>query len=80
MKKAIYSKESKLLCQWLTTKRHEKQLTQRQFACLLGVHHSIVGKIETGERQINVIELIEYCATLYANPIEIIEVLINTKK
>ncbi|MCF6287905.1 MAG: helix-turn-helix transcriptional regulator [Proteobacteria bacterium] len=79
MKKAIYSAESVILCKWLTKKRHEKGLTQRQLAALLGIHHSIVGKIETGERQINVIELIEYCKTLAINPIEIIELLIHSR-
>ncbi len=78
MKKAIYSKESKLLCQWLTAKRHEKQLTQRQLASLLGIHHSIVGKIETGERQINIIELIGYCQTLEIDLMEIVQRLKNS--
>ena len=77
MKKAIYSQENDVLRLWLTQKRHEKQLTQRQLAILLGVHHSIVGKIEMGERQINVVELIEYCKTLRVDPVEIIKTLAN---
>lgn len=72
MKKSIYTQENNILCQWLTEKRQEADLSQRQLSSLLGIHHSIVGKIETGERQINVIELIQYSAALNADPIEII--------
>ncbi len=75
MKKSIYSQESDVLRHWLTNQRKQKQLTQRQLASLLGVHHSILGKIETGERQINVVELIWYCKTLEVNPNEIITLL-----
>jgi len=72
MKKSIYSQESNLLRLWLTNQRKKKRLTQRQLASLLGIHHSIIGKIETGERQINVVELIWYCKTLGVDPVDVI--------
>ena len=75
MKKSIYSQESDMLRHWLTSQRKQKHLTQRQLASLLGIHHSIVGKIETGERQINVVELIWYCKILEVDPVEIINLL-----
>jgi len=75
MKKAIYTKESDLLCMWLTDRRQEANLTQRELGNLLQVHHSIVGKIETGERQIGAIELIQYCKVLKADPLEIVGLL-----
>jgi len=73
MKKSIYTKENNLLRSWLSNKRHEAELSQRQLASLLKINHTIICKIETGERQINVIELIEYCKVLNTNPVEIIE-------
>jgi len=73
MKKAIYTSENHILRNWLTNKRHEANLSQRQLAALLNIHHSIVGKIETGERQINVVELIQYCQILNTDPVEIIK-------
>ncbi len=73
MKKSIYTTESDLLRKWLVDKRHKADLSQRQLSSLLGIHHSIVGKIETGERQINVLELVQYCHVLKADPVEIIE-------
>lgn len=73
MKKSIYTKESELLRNWLVKKRHEATLSQRQLASLLETYQSVVGNIETGERQINVIELVEYCEALNVDPLEIIE-------
>lgn len=72
MKKSIYSIESDLLRKWLTEKRHKAKFSQRQFASTLQIHYSIVSKIETGARQINVVELIEYCKILNCDPVEII--------
>ncbi|WP_223789938.1 helix-turn-helix domain-containing protein [Marinicella meishanensis] len=73
MLKSIYTKESDTLRAWLKTKRKEKGLSQRKLANQLDIHHSIIGKIETGERQVNVVELIIYCKELDADPIEIIK-------
>jgi len=75
MKKAIYTKESAVLRAWLVKKRKDENLSQRKLADLLNLHHSIVAKIETGERQLNVVELIDYCKVLNCNPVEIIELL-----
>jgi len=77
MLKSIYTKESDALRTWLKTKRKEKGLSQRKLASQLDIHHSIIGKIETGERQINVVEFIIYCKELEVNPIEIIKELIS---
>lgn len=73
MKKSIYTKESDFLRKWLTKKRHEADLSQRQFATLLNVDYSIVAKIESGGRQIGAIELVQYCEALNVDPVEAIE-------
>lgn len=78
MIKSIYTKESDILRKWLLEKRRAMNLTQRQLAELLSIHHSIIGKIETGERQVNVVELVYYCKILKADPLEIINKLKNT--
>jgi cytoskeletal protein RodZ len=73
MKKAIYSQKSELLRKLLIEKRNASDLSIRALAEILKIHHSIVGKIETGERQINVIEFMEYCQALEIDPVEIID-------
>ncbi len=68
MKKTIYSDESKILCSWLKEKRLEVPLTIRELALKLDTAHSIIGKIEIGERKIGVVEWLQYCEALNANP------------
>jgi cytoskeletal protein RodZ len=73
MRKVIYSQKSELLRKLLIEKRNNSELSIRALAEVLKIHHSIVGKIETGERQINVIEFIEYCEALQIDPAVIID-------
>lgn len=75
MKKTIYSAESEILIAWLKQQRQLAGLTQRELARLLGVHHSIVGKIETGERRLDLIEFIAYCESLNSNPHPVIDLI-----
>ncbi len=72
MEKAIYSKKSEQLRKLLIQKRNDRELSIRGLAEILNIHHSIVGKIETGERQLNIIEFMEYCQILEVDPEEII--------
>ena len=78
MLKSIYSKQSDILRLWLLEKRKACNLTQRELAKQLNIHHSIIGKIETGERQVNVVELIVLCEVLKADPLLIIKQLIES--
>ena len=71
----IYDREQTILREWLIERRKEAQLTQRELAEKLGVVYSLVGKIETGERRLDVVELIRYCSGLKADPIKLIRLL-----
>lgn len=73
MKKTIYSQSSQVLTACLRDSRKSAGLTIRQLAEKMNVHHSIIGKIETGERRLDVIEFIEYCEILGIEPNTIIE-------
>lgn len=70
MKKTIYSNESKILCSWLKEKRLEMPLTIRELAAKLDTAHSIIGKIEIGERKLDVVEWLQYCRALNADPFD----------
>ncbi len=48
----------------LKSAREAAGLSQREFAKKLGVYHQYVNKCETGERQLNLVELREWCAAL----------------
>jgi transcriptional regulator with XRE-family HTH domain len=61
--------------EWLINKRKEAGLTQRQLAERLEVVHSLIGKVEKGERRLDVIEFITYCKALNADPNELYKLL-----
>jgi len=77
MKKAIYSSNGNILCSWLKEQRVKSGLTMRDLGELLNLHHSIVGRIELGERRLDVVEWIQYCEALNADPFECLEVLVK---
>jgi len=72
---SIYSPEQTCLREWLVSKRKEAGLTQRQLADKLQVIHSLIGKVEKGERRLDVVEFVSYCQALNANPDEVIKLL-----
>ena len=74
MEKTIHSVAYKVVRDWLIRKRHEQNLTQRDLAHLLDVPHSWVGKVESGERRIDLIEYIRVCKKLNADPHDGLEI------
>lgn len=60
------------LQEMLIETRHTKNLTQVEVANRLGKPQSFVSKYESGERRLDVIEFIEVCKALSANPLSII--------
>lgn len=70
MQKTIYSDEYAKLLLWLKTKRTEQNMTMRQLAERLDVHHSWIGRVELGERRLDIMEYIRICAALDADPCE----------
>ena len=73
MQKTLHSKEYKTLTSWLKAKRVDQGLTVRELAEKIGVAHSFVGKVEQGERRLDVIEYLSYCDALTASPVEGLE-------
>lgn len=65
---SIYAREHVLLREWLTEKRKSAGLTQRELALKLNCVHSLIAKVENGERRLDVIEFIAFCNALEINP------------
>lgn len=55
----------------LVAARTKAGITQRELARRLGRSHSFMGKIESGERQLNVLEFCELADALKLNPKEL---------
>lgn len=75
MKKTIYSSKQEKLTSWLKDARLKQGLSMRQLAEKLDCPHSFIGKVEQGERRLDVIEFIEYCMALKISPNEGIKLL-----
>lgn len=75
MKPSVYSKEYEMLRVWMKHKREAKGLTIRALAVILHRHHSVVGKLEQDRRRIDILELLEYCRAVEADPHEAISLL-----
>lgn len=75
MKPSAYSSNYDKLRAWLKSEREERGLSLREVSEKWGRHHSIVGKLEQNRRRIDIIEYVEYCRVLGADPHEGLDVL-----
>ena len=64
MDKTIYADEYRALLKWLKEQRELKGLTMRQLGDLLNVHHSWIGRIEQGERRLDIMEFARLCSAI----------------
>ena len=62
--KSVYSEPYQIFIQLLRRERESTKLSQEKLALKLGKPQSYVSKIELGERQINLVELEEWCEAL----------------
>lgn len=69
MSKTIYTEQYKKFLERLCQARKEKGLTQTDVAKALGKHQSYVAKCESGERRVDIIELVNF-AQLYGKPLD----------
>jgi transcriptional regulator with XRE-family HTH domain len=67
---SVYSPEYDSLRNWLTQKRIDSGYTIRSLAEALDVNYSTIGKIEAGQRKIDVIEFMRFCRAVGADPNE----------
>ena len=62
--KSVYSENYRIFIQLLRSEREATELSQEKLALKLGKPQSYVSKIELGERQINLVELQDWCDAL----------------
>ena len=64
MPRSAHSRDYRVFRDFLRSARNEAGLTQKDVAKALGVHQSYVSKYETGERRLDVIELMAICRAI----------------
>lgn len=72
LKLSIHSPEHVWLRQLFIKRREELGLSQRALAERLDVIYSFVGKVETGDRRLDIFEFVAYCEALELDVTEII--------
>ncbi|SFV66822.1 DNA-binding protein [hydrothermal vent metagenome] len=80
LRKSIYDKTHINLRKFWIDSRKKLNLSQRELANKLKINHSLVAKIETGNRQLNCIEMVNYCYALEVNPYLVIDLIDNYLK
>ena len=74
--RSIYHPQYKKIVNWLISERLMRNITQEQLAQKLNRPQSFVSKYENCERRLDIIEFIEICKALNANPQDLVESLI----
>ena len=72
MTKTLRSEGQVALVSALIQARKDAGLSQAELAARLCCHQSFVARIESGQRRIDVPELVILCRALGANPVEIV--------
>ena len=80
MQKTIHSAEYQRLLEWLRLRRFDSGLTMRELGELLHVPHSWIGKVEQGERRLDLVEFIMVCSALNCDPQEGLKVITSSEK
>ena len=70
---SVHSAEHTYLRQLLIRRRSDLRLSQRALAERMNVVHSFVGKVETGDRRLDIFEFIDYCRALNWQPEEVLQ-------
>ncbi|QPG07006.1 helix-turn-helix transcriptional regulator [Salinimonas marina] len=78
MKTSVYSSHYDKLRLWLKARREEQSLSLREVSERWGRHHSILGKIEQARRKIELVEFIELCEIIGADPHDGLSLLITS--
>jgi transcriptional regulator with XRE-family HTH domain len=66
--KTIFSRQSECLRTTLAALRKKAGLTQRQLAVKLSREHSLVGRLELGERRLDMVEFYQFCKACGVEP------------
>lgn len=80
MSKSVYSAQYKRLLRLLVSAREERGLTQVHVARAIGKPQSFVSKAESGERRLDIVELLQILDALRADPIEFVRSYLRRKE
>ena len=68
MNKTIYTRQAELLRKTIVEMRQKAGLTQRQLATKLDRERNFVGRLEVGQRRLDLVEFFWFCEACKADP------------
>lgn len=68
MSRTLQSPKHETLRAFLVEKRHNAGLTQAEVATALGRHQSFIATVESGQRRIDVVELLQFAEAIGFDP------------
>lgn len=71
--RSIHNKRYKAIIAYIRGKREEAGITQKQMTKVMHLRQNIISKIETCERRIDLLELLQYCRGVNVSIKEIVE-------
>ena len=75
--KSVHSAGQSALCELMVKARKSAGLTQRELAKRLHKPQSFAAKYEGGERRVDVLEFIEICKAIEADPNKLLRILVQ---
>jgi transcriptional regulator with XRE-family HTH domain len=73
LSKSLYSERWEQLLEIMKRSRKEQGLTQSQLAKRLGRPQSLIAKIESGERKLDVCQFLDYVEAIGTDPVTLIQ-------
>jgi transcriptional regulator with XRE-family HTH domain len=77
LNKSVHSEGQSAFCELMIRARKSAGLTQHELAKRLRRPQSFVAKYEGGERRVDVLEFIEICKALEADPNKLLKILLQ---
>lgn len=78
-KESVHSPRNVALRNFWIEQRLRLGMSQRALAEKLNVTHSLIGKVETGDRRLDILEVIQYSHALELDPRCVIDLLDSTR-
>lgn len=76
-RESIHSRPYVAVRNFLKEKRLEAGLSNRKLGAELQTAYSLVAKIESGDRRLDVVEACKYCQTINVDPHELIKIILD---
>lgn len=80
MSKSVHSERHQMIAEALASQRRAAGLTQAEVAKKMGRHQPFIANIESGERRVDLVELLDLAAIIELDVVELVRILERDRK